>query len=495
MTDARDQTDSLDHAARAVGTMLDSAGDESLEGLEGGGFGRYEGLPPRIALEPDGRSGTLLAPLTYFSTSSASWPVPEGAWLDGASIPQPLWSIVGSPYTGKYRDASIVHDHYCITKDRSWQDTHRMFHDGMRCSGVGKARAAVMYYAVYRFGPRWSDPAIEGVAAEAVLSPIGANAAEELKRDAEAIVRHGLDADEVTTLAETRDAGTGANLEGIEGVALDRARLLVVPGGSGTPEDVAAVAEGATQLPSWVVDHFLSLGIRIIACRGSVTDFESDLRGVVPRGWDKVGRTWDSVPGSYFDGKRRVVIATSDGSGRRVVPDKSSGLHGSDSLVVHESLHGYDYSTGHSSLGVQAFRTARSSDIGGLTPYENQQGQAGLEETFAETGAQFCVAPQRLAGRCPNLSAFWQTMPIFDEGIVAPSTAQTNARQPLGQVTRARDGTLTFDLRALGEGGAIGHAVLTVTPSDARHEQLEEELFPQQDGLEEMRAASATFYG
>jgi hypothetical protein len=31
-----------------------------------------------------------------------------------------------------------------------------MFHDACRCGGVGAAKAATMFYAVYQFGPRWT---------------------------------------------------------------------------------------------------------------------------------------------------------------------------------------------------------------------------------------------------------------------------------------------------------------------------------------------------
>ena len=41
-------------------------------------------------------------------------------------------------------------------RDRPWQEVHRMFHDACRCGGVGAAKAATMYYAVYQFGPRWT---------------------------------------------------------------------------------------------------------------------------------------------------------------------------------------------------------------------------------------------------------------------------------------------------------------------------------------------------
>ena len=39
--------------------------------------------------------------------------------VNSASIPAPLWSTVGSPYTGPYRRASIVHDVACAAADHA----------------------------------------------------------------------------------------------------------------------------------------------------------------------------------------------------------------------------------------------------------------------------------------------------------------------------------------------------------------------------------------
>ncbi|MEP7008126.1 MAG: DUF1353 domain-containing protein [Sphingomonas bacterium] len=453
-----------------------------------GPFGWYDGLPSSIALEADGRSAHLLAPLTYHDPDGIGWPVPIGARLDGASIPRLFWTLIGGPLDGKYRDASIVHDHYCITQSRTWRHTHSMFHEAMRCSGVSAALAGVMYYAVYRFGPRWSAAdALEAVAGRPAEA-FDARTAESFQYDAEAIIRHGLAVPAIAALAEVRahqlDAG-GVALEGVADTAArpSRVQLVVVPGGSGTPDDVSAVIAGAAQMPDWMVDHFLAREIRIIACRGSVTDFESELRGVVPRGWEGLGRTWDSVPGTYFDSKRRVVIATIDRAGARVVPDKNSGLHGSDDVVVHESLHGYDYSTRHVVLAAPAFLTARDADAGNLPDYEKQAGQAGLEETFAETGAQYFRDRAAMAARFPALAGFWDTMPISSEGPVEPLPADAEPAA-LGVVSRNSDGSLVFDLRAIGEGGAIGHAGVTITADEPQHAALDAKLFPSRTALE-----------
>ena len=131
-------------------------------------FGSYEGTPLTEWLA-DGRHMQLKRPFTYIAQDGTAWPVPVDTIVDGASIPQPFWSVIGGPFEGKYRDASIVHDYYCDMKTRDWRETHRMFHAAMRCSGVGSTRAKIMFYAVYRFGPRWELPSAAGLEWPAAL--------------------------------------------------------------------------------------------------------------------------------------------------------------------------------------------------------------------------------------------------------------------------------------------------------------------------------------
>jgi hypothetical protein len=123
--------------AEAVGDGVDAG---ALEGSEA--FGRYEGTPAQIELDDDGRSARLLREITFYSPEGSEWFVSVDAWLDGASIPRAFWTIIGAPFEGKYRAASIVHDHFCITRDRSWRETHRMFHDAMRCDAMRCGAAA-----------------------------------------------------------------------------------------------------------------------------------------------------------------------------------------------------------------------------------------------------------------------------------------------------------------------------------------------------------------
>ncbi|MCK1699875.1 DUF1353 domain-containing protein [Bradyrhizobium sp. 146] len=107
-------------------------------------------------LDPEGLRFTLDQPFGYVDPSGIMWQAEKGLVTDGASIPWPLWSIVGGPFEGQYRRAAVIHDFYCDRKYRTWQRTHRVFYDAMITGGVSTAKAKLMYYAVWRFGPRWS---------------------------------------------------------------------------------------------------------------------------------------------------------------------------------------------------------------------------------------------------------------------------------------------------------------------------------------------------
>ena len=117
---------------------------------------RYEG-EPQVVFLAGGRNVRLLADLYFFDSEDTRWAVPAGAVVDGASIPRLFWSIIGGPFEGQYRDASIIHDWFCDKRTRTWQATHRVFYEGMIVSGVGIKMAKLMYFAVRWQGPRWEN--------------------------------------------------------------------------------------------------------------------------------------------------------------------------------------------------------------------------------------------------------------------------------------------------------------------------------------------------
>jgi hypothetical protein len=120
--------------------------------------GRYQG---RVVAEwlPK-REMKLVEPFEYIAADGKRWPVPAGTVVDGASIPQFLWSLIGGPFEGKYREASVVHDYFCDARTRQSRDVHKMFHEAMLTSGVSESRSWLMFQGVDQFGPRWPDPKV-----------------------------------------------------------------------------------------------------------------------------------------------------------------------------------------------------------------------------------------------------------------------------------------------------------------------------------------------
>jgi hypothetical protein len=111
---------------------------------------------------PD-RHMRLLEPFALVDADGKEWRVPEGSRIDGASIPRVLWTSAGSPFTGDYRRASVIHDYYCDVKTSPWQVVHRLFYDGMLADGVSPGPAKT-YYAAVRFGgPRWELKRVVGL--------------------------------------------------------------------------------------------------------------------------------------------------------------------------------------------------------------------------------------------------------------------------------------------------------------------------------------------
>ena len=126
-------------------------------------------------LEQDGvdRDMELLQNFEYVDPNGKHWIAPRGAIVNGASIPQPLW-IFGSPYTGDYRRASVIHDYFCDVRTEPWRLVHRMFLDAAIDGGLSELSAKTMYSGIMLGGPRWelrSTKNIDGQE-EAVVVPI-----------------------------------------------------------------------------------------------------------------------------------------------------------------------------------------------------------------------------------------------------------------------------------------------------------------------------------
>jgi hypothetical protein len=100
----------------------------------------------------NGRKMRLMEAVTFRDAGGCAWTAPAGSLVDGASIPWLLWSVIGPPFTGRYRRASVIHDVYCKSKSHPSSAVHRAFWERMRADGVGRVKAWWMWLAVRLLG-------------------------------------------------------------------------------------------------------------------------------------------------------------------------------------------------------------------------------------------------------------------------------------------------------------------------------------------------------
>lgn len=185
------------------------------------------------------------------------------------------------------------------------------------------------------------------------------------------------------------------------------AARLTRAGGTGTAEDVAAVVGELSKMPLKALLQMQKNGTKVVACRGSVTDYLASYRGLAPRGWPP-GSTWDQVPGFFEPSRNEVVIGTEASSAAdetRRVPPFGHG-HGSSNMVLHESGHSLDYRGNTISAHDANFKAAYAADLANLPPYLAQTGGAGPEEAFAESLA-LSVTQVSPAEHYPHLMQYW----------------------------------------------------------------------------------------
>jgi hypothetical protein len=185
------------------------------------------------------------------------------------------------------------------------------------------------------------------------------------------------------------------------------ATSLVKTGGSGTAEDAKLVAQSLAKLPKSSLEQMQKNGTTVIACRGSVTDYRTDLKGVTPRGHPP-GSTWDKVPGVNNNARNEVVIAVvGHGTPAGAHVPKAGEGHGSVNMVVHEATHSLDRGSPSPSQS-DDFRKAREADMDKLSNYEKQAGAAGAQETYAESAARHAEGKDQ---GTPNLKKYWDDHP------------------------------------------------------------------------------------
>src|SRR5437867_734231 len=113
--------------------------------------GSFSGNPKTEWLvDSDGadRDMKVIEDFWYIDPDGRTWSAKAGSIINGASIPRPLWSLVGSPYTDDYRRASIVHDVACNDPAVDRKDADVMFFHACRAGGCSPLQARWLYAGV-----------------------------------------------------------------------------------------------------------------------------------------------------------------------------------------------------------------------------------------------------------------------------------------------------------------------------------------------------------
>lgn len=179
--------------------------------------GEFSGEPQALWLTEDGtedRRMRLIENFWFRDPGGKKWEAQKGDEVDGASIPRALWTLAGSPYTGDYRRASIVHDVACdnargnAAKRRA---ADRMFYHACRTGGCSIWQATLLYIGV-RIGAVLPD--VDTWQGAAATSPAGprirrTEAEDQLERDFQSIadrVLAGGEVDDPSQLEKRVDA-------------------------------------------------------------------------------------------------------------------------------------------------------------------------------------------------------------------------------------------------------------------------------------------------
>lgn len=112
--------------------------------------GTFSGNPRTewLSDKADDRDMRLLETFWYLDPAGRRWEVAKGSVVNGASIPRTLWSSVGSPYTGDYRRAAVIHDVAIKTPGIVRAEADTMFYFACLAGGCSLLQAKLLYAGV-----------------------------------------------------------------------------------------------------------------------------------------------------------------------------------------------------------------------------------------------------------------------------------------------------------------------------------------------------------
>ena len=99
----------------------------------------------------------LVEDFAFRDPAGRQWVAEKGHVLDGRSIPLLFRDLIGPPFAGDYRKATVVYEYHAHRMHEPWRAVHRLFYDASRAEGVPEAEAKLMYMALYAAGLRWEQ--------------------------------------------------------------------------------------------------------------------------------------------------------------------------------------------------------------------------------------------------------------------------------------------------------------------------------------------------
>lgn len=175
--------------------------------------------------------------------------------------------------------------------------------------------------------------------------------------------------------------------------------------GSYDTNEAQAMINRLDMVDERILAHTNRAGVSIILMDQPLTElpeFEY-LSGVIPRGWENTGRTWDDVPGAGGYTTAARIGYSNPGNG-----------HSTINLELHEYGHAVDsYAAGFTVSGSQEFMNIMAQEKGSLFYDHEVPGYFDVPgEYFAETFAMYYLggeANARLAERAPMTYQFMES--------------------------------------------------------------------------------------
>ena len=175
------------------------------------------------------------------------------------------------------------------------------------------------------------------------------------------------------------------------------------------PPSAASVSASGHSSSVAPVNPNLTLATSLVKTGGSGTAEDAQLVAQsLARSEVAFQRVIDKVPGSNTPDKNEVVIAVI-GHGTPAGPHvpKTGEGHGCANLVAHEASHSIDQGSPSPSQS-DDFTKAREADMNKLSNYEKQAGEAGAQETYAESAARHAEGKDQ---DTPHLKKYWDDHP------------------------------------------------------------------------------------